>query len=183
MTAQLELFKIEARTATFDRQRIYRYELWRRWSPGDRYVQFICLNPSTADETTDDPTTRKCVKFAKTWGFDAMCITNLFAFRATSPQVMMLSPDPVGFGNDRHLLRIAANASLIVCAWSRDGGFNNRAAQVCSLLNNYDLYCLRITQVQPWHPLYLPDSTRPKLWRESTDQNTVSNKGKFDFYY
>lgn len=163
----MELFQTNAKTATFDRERIYRYALWRRWSGGNRYVQFICLNPSTADESTDDPTVRKCVKFARVWGFDAMCITNLFAYRATDFNVAAKAADPIGFGNDRHLLRIAADASLIVCAWSRHGGFNNRSSQVCSLLANYDLYCLRITQTQPWHPLYLPDSTRPKLWRES----------------
>lgn len=165
MTCQLELFKTEARSARISLDRIYRYTLWRRWSSGTRYVQFIGLNPSTADETYDDPTIRKCVKFARTWGFDAICMTNLFAYRATKRRVMLSAPDPVGFGNDRWLLRTARDASLIVAAWSRDGAFNNRAGQVCNMLAEYDLYCLRITQTQPWHPLYLPDSTRPRLWR------------------
>lgn len=106
MITQLNLFETKEKPATFDRQRVYRYTLWRRWSEGERYVQFICLNPSTADETNDDPTMRKCVKFAQTWGYDALCMTNLFAYRATDPRVMKAALDPIGFGNNRWLLRI-----------------------------------------------------------------------------
>lgn len=166
MTVQLDLFRPEMiKSAQLSADRIYRYTLWRRWSKGKRYVNFICLNPSTADEKTDDPTIRKCVKFARTWGFDAMCMTNLFAFRATDKRKMLRFHDPVGYSNDHWLLHTAKKASLIVAAWSRDGGFNNRAGNVCTLLADYDLYCLRITQIHPWHPLYLPDATRPRLWR------------------
>lgn len=35
--------------AVFSPERLYRYELWRRWGPGKVCV-FIGLNPSTADE-------------------------------------------------------------------------------------------------------------------------------------
>lgn len=162
--AQPTLFANDARSATFDARRIYRYELWRRWSSGNRYVNFICLNPSTADENTDDPTVRKCVKFAYSWGYDALCITNLFACRATDFNNAKKTLDPIGYGNDRHILNIARGASLIVCAWSRHGAFDNRAAAVRRLLYNFDLHYLRITVGQPWHPLYLPDSTRPSRW-------------------
>ncbi len=163
MTAQLELFQTDARTATLSRDRIYRYMLWRRWSDGNRYVQFIGLNPSIADENTDDPTIRKCVKFARTWGYDALCMTNLFAYRATNRKIMMAFSDPIGYGNDRWLVKTAENASLIVCAWSQDGAFNNRAAGVLKLLKRFDLHYLRMSS-QPWHPLYLPDATWPSRW-------------------
>lgn len=164
MSAQPALFHADARAASFCRRRIYRYTLWRRWSDGDRYVNFICLNPSTADESTDDPTVKKLVKCARSWGYDAVCVTNLFAFRATSPRDMMRSQDPIGFGNDRHILEIAADASLIVCAWGRGGAFNGRGSAVKRLLYKFDLHYLRITVGQPWHPLYLPDNTRPSRW-------------------
>lgn len=96
MSLQIDLFRPTDRTAAFSRSRIYRYELWRRWADGGRYVNFICLNPSTADEHKDDPTVRKCVKFARTWGYGAMCITNLFAYRATDRSVIKKVADPVG---------------------------------------------------------------------------------------
>lgn len=164
ITAQPTLFHDNSRSASFDRRRIYRYQLWRRWSDGHRYVQFICLNPSTADETVDDPTVRKYVKFARSWGYDAFCMTNIFAYRATDPRVMMRAADPVGFGNNRHILQVAKDASLIVCAWGRGGSHLGRGSKVRQLLRRFDLHYLRLTVGQPWHPLYLPDATRPSRW-------------------
>lgn len=177
MSAQLHLFQPNKSTATFSRERIYRYTLWRHWSEGGRYVNFICLNPSTADETSDDPTVRKCVKFARSWGYDALCITNLFAFRATQPRVMLAAMDPIGFGNDRWLLKVASEASLVVAAWGRDGAFNGRGSQVRQMLRRYDLHYLRLTREQPWHPLYLPDQTIPSRWY-SRGFSTTDHKNK-----
>lgn len=167
ISVQPYLFTNDVRSATLSRDRVYRYTLWRRWADGDRYVNFICINPSTADESSDDPTVRKVIKFARSWGYDAVCITNLFAYRSTSISSMKKAADPVGFGNDRWLEKIASTASLIICAWGRDGAFNNRAGFVRTLLSRFDLHYLRITQGQPWHPLYLPDNTRPSRWPRS----------------
>lgn len=164
ISAQPALFSTDARTATFSRSRIYRYELWRRWSQGTRYVNFICLNPSTADESTDDPTVRKCVKFARTWGYDALCITNLFAYRVTDRSVIKQVADPVGLGNDRHILSVASKAALVVCAWSTDGAFMGRGSIVRRMIARFDPHYLRLTREQPWHPLYLPDATIPSRW-------------------
>ncbi len=158
------LFDTQARSAILTRDRVFRYTLWRRWSDGQRYVNFILLNPSTADEVSDDPTTRKCVRMARSWGFDALCMTNLFAFKATDPRNMKKATDPIGYGNDRWLLKIAKDASLIVCAWGLDGAFTGRAAAVRQLLRRFDLHYLRITRGEPWHPLYLPDNTKPSRW-------------------
>lgn len=164
---QPQLFETRETSALLSRSRVYRYQLWRKWGDGDRYVNFICLNPSTADETSDDPTIRKCVKYAKTWGYDALCMTNLFACRATDPRAMKAAIDPIGFGNNRHLLRVADKASLIVCAWGRDGVHRHRSASVRTLLKRFDLHYLRITLDEPWHPLYLPDAVRPSRWNRS----------------
>ena len=43
-------------------------------------ILFIGLNPSTADETKNDPTIRRCINFAKDWGYGGVMIANLFAF-------------------------------------------------------------------------------------------------------
>lgn len=165
MQTQPTLFKDNSRSAIFCRDRVYRYTLWRRWSEGHRYVNFICLNPSTADEHKNDRTIVKCMKFARSWGYDAMCVTNLFAYRATNPKVMMAFPDPIGYGNNRHILNIAKGASLIVAAWSQYGNFLHRSTAVRNLLEGHKLHYLRITNGEPWHPLYLPDITRPSLWK------------------
>lgn len=160
--------------ATFSPDRVYRYTLWRNWAGlwnvagiPQRYVNFICLNPSTADEIQDDNTIRKCVKFAKTWGFGAMCVTNLFAYRSTDPKAMMLVDEPIGSENDYYLENIAVNADLVIAAWSQHGNHRNRATEVKANLAGVDMCYLRMGKgkdPQPWHPLYLPDVTKPVQW-------------------
>lgn len=51
---------------------------------------FVGLNPSTADETEDDQTIRRCVGFAMDWGYGGLCMGNLFAIRATKPKNMLI---------------------------------------------------------------------------------------------
>lgn len=146
---------------TFSPCRKYRYTLWRHWEGGDGYAMFIGLNPSTADEVQDDPTVRRCINFAKDWGYSALCMTNIFAFRATDPGDMKAVEDPVGTDNDLSLLYIADHASVVVAAWGVHGVHSNRENEVKRLLGN-KLMCLKLTKDgHPAHPLYLPKTLTP----------------------
>lgn len=160
---------------------MYRYVLWREWAKyvGDMrnppfddelkpvghsdwrpspYAMVIGLNPSTADESKDDPTIRKCVAFAKLWNCGALCMVNLFAFRATKPRDMMHQPRPVGNENDMWLVRCAREARVVVAAWGTHGDFMGRDEDVCKLLDG--LLCLGVTRDGfPRHPLYVPYCT------------------------
>lgn len=158
------------RITTFSPCRKYRYTLWRTWDYeyGENtrgevqppYVQFIGLNPSTADETQDDPTIRRCKAFAKAWGFGAMCMTNLFAWRDTDPKKMKKVPSPIGEDNDKWLAEIASGASVIIAAWGKDGSHLYRGTKVKQLIPN--LKCLRKNKDgSPEHPLYLPSNLTP----------------------
>lgn len=152
---------IEKKTILSD-DRIYRYTLWRSWADdlfhnhtNEGFIMFIGLNPSTADETLDDPTIRKCMGFAKRWGYLTICMTNLFAFRATEPRAMKGHPHPIGPDNDRWLAAIAREASIIVACWGVNGQHMGRDQEVMKLLDNME--CLRLTQAgHPEHPLYVP---------------------------
>lgn len=148
-------------TATFSPCRTYRYSLWRRWGePSQGYAMFIGLNPSTADEVENDPTVRRCIQYAKDWGYGALCMTNAFAFRETNPALMKAHPEPVGPDNDAALVALAKDAGVVVAAWGNDGLHRDRYKQVVALLPG--LSCLRMTKRgQPWHPLYLPKSLTP----------------------
>jgi hypothetical protein len=73
--------------ANFSTCRTWRYTLTRQWSFVHPLAMFIGLNCSTADETQDDPTVRRCMGFARDWGYGGLLMTNLFAFRATDPRV------------------------------------------------------------------------------------------------
>lgn len=157
----------------FSDDRVYRYTLWREWADlfttTLRVVNFICLNPSTATETLDDPTMRKCIKFSKAWGYDAMCVTNIFAYRATNPEEMKAAADPVGPDNDNWIRHVALQSDLVVAAWSQHAGHRGRSKEVRDLLVRMGkpVHYLRMGTGQapePWHPLYLPDSTKPEVW-------------------
>jgi hypothetical protein len=94
----------------------YRYELRRTWGDGGP-VNFIMLNPSTADDTADDPTIRKCVGFARRWGFGGIIVTNLFAWRSTDPKGVGTKPEHGGPENLWHVVAAAREARRVVCAW------------------------------------------------------------------
>ncbi|MDX1736295.1 MAG: DUF1643 domain-containing protein [Halioglobus sp.] len=147
-------------TARLSRCRRYRYALWRTWDAQRPVVMFIGLNPSTADETTDDPTLVRCMKFARDWGYGGVCMANLFAFRATDPAQMKAAADPVGRRNNFWLRKLAAEAWLVVAAWGNDGSFSERSAAVRRMLP--PLHCLQLNRSgEPAHPLYQPARARP----------------------
>ena len=122
---------------------------------------FVGLNPSTADETIDDPTIRRCRGFAKDWGYGSLCMTNLFAFRATEPSEMKRVGQPVGEDNDLTLRKLAAGAGIVIAAWGVHGVYRSRNRIVKRLIPK--LYCLGKTKDgHPKHPLYLPKNSTPE---------------------
>jgi len=142
--------------AELSSDRKYRYVLWRRWEYNTPYVLFIGLNPSTADESEDDPTIRRCKRFASDWGYGAIYMVNLFALRATNPNEMLAHDDPIGSDNDNWIQDLAQNAGVIVCAWGAHGCHMNRDEDVKHLLADYELMCLGVTKAgKPRHPLYI----------------------------
>lgn len=155
------------RNARFDRSGAYRYSLSRSWRPQGPGVAFIMLNPSTADATRDDATIRRCIGFARAWGFGALEVVNLFAYRATRPEQLRAAPNPVGPRNDRYLRAALARADTVVAAWGVHGGWRERDRAVLQLLRSESsasgtaLNCLGLTrQGHPRHPLYLPRGAR-----------------------
>jgi len=139
----------------------YRYALFRKWKESAPTVAFIGLNPSTADGETDDATIRRCVSFADSWGFGALCMLNLFAFRATDPKDMKNASDPVGPLNDSMLNHFAKLSEVRVAMWGSHGSYIGRAAAIGTKLGT--LQCFKINaDGSPAHPLYLPKSTELK---------------------
>lgn len=168
LSALLVNFKIMNKSATFSACRKYRYTLWRCWEglfwrPG--YVMFIGLNPSTADETNDDPTIRRCIRYTRDWDYSGLCMTNLFAFRATSPDDMKAVDNPIGPDNNRTLIDMAEYAEVVVAAWGNDGAYRERGETVGKMIPN--LSYLKLTKNGfPAHPLRLPKGLKPILWKE-----------------
>lgn len=152
----------------------YRYRLFRWWSAdtdGDNAV-FVMLNPSTADATSDDPTIRRCIGFAREWGCVSLTVVNLFALRSTDPAALALESDPVGPMNDGYILDSVKESKFVVCAWGAHKFAKNRAAHVTRLLkaNGVSPMCLRTTKGgDPAHPLYLPKGLNPIPFVEASN--------------
>lgn len=129
---------------------------------------FIGLNPSTADETENDATIRKCIGFAKRWGYGGIYMLNLYAFRETSPAVMARAADPVGPGNNEALSYHRSNVGLIVAAWGDAVParlrpvirFKSRIKEVMGCLGGSPVKCMGMTQGgEPRHPSRLAYDT------------------------
>jgi hypothetical protein len=144
---------------------VYRYALWRHIGDSRSRVLFIMLNPSTADETIDDPTIRRCTAFARRWGYGRLEVCNLFAYRATDPRELRRVADPVGPLNDAMIARAAKRADCVVVAWGVQGARSPRADIVTGLLGASTLCCVGSTlEGFPRHPLYVRSDSRLAPW-------------------
>lgn len=139
----------------------YRYELERIWS-NQRLLIFIGLNPSRGDGISDDPTIRRCMRFAKDRGYGGMRLVNLFAFRSPDPLHLLIATDnPVGPCNVQFLeLAAKTENSTILAAWGRPQTplVRRRADAALALMsrNVRWVYCLGLTKDgSPRHPLYV----------------------------
>jgi len=153
--------------AAFSACRRWRYLLWRRWDAAKPAANFLMLNPSTADELKLDPTCARARVYAERWGYGALIVTNVFAWRATDPDDMKAAQDPVGPGNDAAILRAAKEAAIVVCAWGNHGAFQERSRKIREKLTSQriSLHALRVNaNGEPAHPLYLPGKLQPISW-------------------
>lgn len=141
----------------------YRYSLWRRWDYEQPSVLFIMLNPSTADAELDDPTIRRCMGFARDWGYGGVRVCNLYAWRATKPAALKEVLEPIGKWNDLSIAGGALDAGRIIAAWGAWPGPNpKRTARVQTLLRGRNVEALGLTKDgSPRHPLYVRGDTEP----------------------
>lgn len=154
-------------TATYSDCERYRYQLTRVWDPAGRKALFIMLNPSTATEVQNDPTVERCERRARTLGFGAFRVTNIFAWRDTDPRNMRAALDPVGPANDATIQESCPWADQIICGWGTHGAHLDRGSQVELMLRNTGLpiHHLGLTKDgHPKHPLYIAYAQQPQLW-------------------
>lgn len=154
--------------AIFSDNKVHRYKLWRIWDESKPTVTFCMLNPSTADEVTNDPTIERCVRRAEMMGFGGVIVVNLFSYRATDPDALYsaqsyfeLSP----FQNDDHIIKAAKQSTMFICGWGKHGSLFGRGQQVIGMLKKYDVQTLALKlnkDGSPAHPLYIGYKVQPK---------------------
>jgi hypothetical protein len=151
------------RDAVFDDSGRYRYSLTRIWALDGPLAVFVMLNPSTADAERDDPTIRRCVGLARSWGYGRLEVVNLFAYRTHDPRVLASATEPEGPENATYVSAATQRADLIVAGWGNAGARLGADRAICSRLDR--AHCLGLTRLgQPRHPLYVPRDTQPVPW-------------------
>lgn len=155
----------------------YRYTLERAWASLPRYVLWIMLNPSTANSTTNDATVRRCIGYAKAWGYTGILVGNLYAWRSTSPRALFDvrgSEEQIGPENERHLRGLLRRASLVVCAWGQSGPTTLAKLYAMNLCREGGqfraLHCLKLNNnCEPSHPLRLSKKLQPMRYLPFVD--------------
>lgn len=149
----------------------YRYRLERLLGDGPT-AAFVMVNPSTATEDTDDQTILMVQNVCANFNIGRAIIGNMFAFRSKDISDLAKVNDPIGPDNDEHLLRIAAEADIIIVAWGAPSklpfDLRHRWRQVADILETAGkpLHCLKhLTGDHPRHPQILIYESPLPLWR------------------
>jgi hypothetical protein len=138
--------------AEFSPCRRFRYTLTRIWSDAP-VIAVIGLNPSTADETKDDQTIRRCTQLAKRDGYGGLVMLNLFAFRATDPADLIAAGWPVGEENLSRIISICHQSKRVVAAWGETGARCKSHVRSALLVSGIPLWCWGTTvHGAPRHP-------------------------------
>lgn len=140
------------------------YKIRQKWRP----IVFVMLNPSTADADTDDQTIRRCISFARAWGYSELIVVNLYAFRATDPKLLINNPAAIGRFNDSAIAASIENKMTVV-AWGNNAP-SDRVAEFCEIAARRlppfnSLWCLGTTKSgSPRHPCRLAADTKLRAW-------------------
>lgn len=164
------------KNAVFSDDRSRRYRLTRSWemplgqeSRGN--LSWAMLNPSKAGEFHDDPTVRKCVGFAKRWGFSEVTIINLIPLVCTDPH--SLPPwQGLFMDNEPYVQHALAECDLFVVAWgavnrdvARTVAWSEHVHHFKDLAEGVKLYCIgRTKNGSPLHPSRTAYVDSPERW-------------------
>lgn len=169
----------------------YRWWLRRSWQiwdahrghiPGKGVCCFVMLNPSTADGTQDDPTIRRCIGFASSWGYDTLSVRNLFPWRATDPKELFHASTVTGGHRGDVELLAACTADMVVAAWGAGVPFGRDVEALRMFRGAFPgvpIYCLGTTKFgKPRHPLYVKADTQPQPFNSSSVTHGDAKEGE-----
>lgn len=146
----------------------YRWWLFRCWAAEKPLVIWIMMNPSTADHTKNDPTIGKVIRYSKKWGYGAVLVLNIYAFRTSRPENLpRVMSEAVGKSNDwwiRTIFAFAARKKIpVVCAWGVKHKERGAKVRVIADEAGLRLMCLELAlNAEPKHPRFLSEDLRPR---------------------
>lgn len=153
----------------------YRFKLWRIWDRSKPLVLFIMHNPSKADGVQDDATIRRCINFAKSWGYGGLYVGNLSPYRATKPKDVEGVGEFIHAENFKLCREMEAECEAIVFAHGLPVKTIATRYKGCTV--NLDLGAFKFQKPQGFiqltadgyagHPLFLPSHLLPQFWAYS----------------
>lgn len=190
---QSEILRDSSGVALFSRNRQNRRTLRRWWvNHPAKFAAWLMLNPSTATDKIDDPTTRRVTHFSKLWGYDGWIIVNLFPFISSDPRklwnwIKWDEHGPDWYARDdiaqnrSDIEAVAREAAIRVVAFGAQPIIRCEGELECCLeafsqpaiqyTQDEKFYCLGVNKSgQPLHPLArgkmrVPNDKKPELWR------------------
>lgn len=142
----------------------YRYQLWRIWDDSLPLCMWVMHNPSTADADSDDPTIRRCIAFAKSWGYGGIYVGSLTPYRATNPKDLLTActnGELWRVENIEHIKTMVGKCKMHVFA------YGNPVVDelIPGFWDDYWHY-LKLTKAgNPGHPLYLRADLKPMAFK------------------
>jgi len=102
-------------SAVFSNCGNYRPYLSRGWGAGPT-IMWLCMNPSSATDTSDDATSRKLTRHSRRLGFGRLFLLNVMDYRATDPRALPAGQE-VSELNLGFIARCARRSNTIVLAY------------------------------------------------------------------
>lgn len=145
----------------------YRFSLTRMWDEERAILCFVMLNPSTADAELDDATIRRCIAFAKSWGFGAIEVVNLTPWRCPSPAGILAHwPSLDVMAQNKAAIDAATSrAGLTVYAWGGHEAGKHMRVNPPSWISPDGVALVINKDGSPRHPLYVRGDIVPVAWR------------------
>lgn len=151
--------------AIFSGCKTYRYSLWRKWDMKGKFIFFIGLNPSRGNEHYNDPTIKRLIAFAKSWGYGGLYLGNLFAIRSPEPQLVFEDLSRAeGIWCNSYLQAMVKESLTVVYCWGSWPKIDERVKKVTHLIPMGKCFGVN-SDGQPKHPLYLKSNTTLEFFK------------------
>lgn len=154
---------MERKFAKFNEDRTQRFVLGRIWDEFEKQALVIGLNPSTANESDNDPTIKSVIRILKHNGYGGLWMMNLFNFVTPYPEELKNKATLYDLQLCMSLIDKYYRGKDIIFAW---GAFETHGRDK-EMIKRFGAwaYCMgKNKDGSPKHPLYLKSNTELVKW-------------------
>ena len=144
--------------ASFSKNKLHRFSLFRIWDCELPKVLFIMFNPSEANQKKDDPTIRRVIDFSIRWGFGGVYVGNIFSYISKNPKNIKIENPYFNRKNIKSIVKMEKDSSKTILAW---GNNTNAPKWIKKVIKDPNYIELSVNGI-PKHPLYLKKQLKYK---------------------